>query len=393
MDKVCLNIENVPGELNLILKMLNGSIVNKEDTIDIDWETFIELSIHHRLFPVLYPITKQFNILIPETVIRQLFHLYQTNTFQMLHLTSEMEQVNNLFNAKDIPIIFLKGPMLAHELYGDISKRTCSDIDFLIPIDDLDKAENLLAEKGYIKDDYIHSVLNDWKWRHHHVTYYHPDKGVKLEIHWRLHPGPGKEPSFQELWGRKMVSSLSKKRVYMLGKDDLFLYLAAHGSRHGWSRLRWLLDIDQLLKERPDYQNIIKLSKMYNMHPALGQSIVLSSTLLNSKQADELNSILKNKKLNGLAEKAVFYFENMINLHTDHVPEEVSKYHEKYLFTLMPSKQKMLFIMSFLFPYPEDAETMPLPKRFHFMYFPLRPFLWSWRKLKKLILYREVTHK
>ena len=39
-----------------------------------------------------------------------------------------------------------------------------------------------------MKDDYIQTVLNDWKWRHHHVTYFHPEKEIKLEIHWRLNP-------------------------------------------------------------------------------------------------------------------------------------------------------------------------------------------------------------
>ena len=76
-----------------------------------------------------------------------------------------------------------------------------------------------------MKDDYIQTVLNDWKWRHHHFTYFHSEKKVKLEIHWRLHPGPGKEPSFTELWERKQKSSLTKFPVYCLGNEDLFLFL------------------------------------------------------------------------------------------------------------------------------------------------------------------------
>ena len=44
------------------------------------------------------------------------------------------------------------------------------DLDFLIPMDDLEIAEQILVEIGYVKDDYFESVLNDWKWRHHHIT-------------------------------------------------------------------------------------------------------------------------------------------------------------------------------------------------------------------------------
>jgi hypothetical protein len=49
---------------------------------------------------------------------------------------------------------------------------------------------------------------------------------------------------------------------------------------------------------------------------------------------------------------------------------------------LLTVPQKIQFIASFMFPYPEDAETLPLPKALHVLYFPLRPFLWGWRKVK-----------
>ncbi|WP_078595902.1 nucleotidyltransferase family protein [Evansella clarkii] len=382
MDKDVLNLERVPKELKLILQLIKGEKVSQGTFKEVNWERFIELSVHHRLYPVLYTITKQLHSYIPETVINQLFHLYQRNTFSMLQLTAEMEQVSKLFNKQNIPVIFLKGPMLADELYGDISKRTCSDLDFLIPMDELEKAEDLLAEHGYEKNDYIKTVLNDWKWRHHHVTYFHPQKGIKLEVHWRLHPGPGKEPVFRDLWERKSACSLTNFPVYMLGREDLILYLSAHGARHGWSRLRWLMDIHQLLREQKELTSVIKLSKRYQMYPVLGQAMVLSSTLLNSNQPEGINATF-DKQSRTLAQKAVYYFENMVNLHTDPVPAEVSVYHESYLLTLMPLQQKLLILASFFFPYPEDAETLPLPKFLHFLYFPLRPFIWGWRKSRK----------
>ena len=108
-----------------------------------------------------------------------------------------------------------------------------------------------------MKDDYIVKVLNDWKWRHHHITYFHPQKKIKLEVHWRLNPGPGKEPCFNELWERKRISSLTSFPVYFLGREDLFLFLVSHGARHGWSRLRWLVDIHQLVKQELDWSKLI----------------------------------------------------------------------------------------------------------------------------------------
>ena len=92
-------------------------------------------------------------------------------------------------------------------------------------------------------------LLNDWKWRHHHFTYYHPIQGTKIEIHWRLNPAPSKEPTFNELWSRKRKSSITSYPTYFMGNEDLFFFLVTHGARHGWSRLRWLVDIHQISKK------------------------------------------------------------------------------------------------------------------------------------------------
>ncbi|WP_416149852.1 nucleotidyltransferase family protein [Salipaludibacillus sp. HK11] len=383
-----LDLESIPKELKLILEL-----IKEEDNMskpidyaffeDINWELFIDLSLHHRLYPILYTKVKQFPDFIPCNVMENLLQLYQRNTFQMLHLTREMEIVSRLFNEKQIRVLFLKGPVLAYELYGDLSLRTSSDLDFLIPIEELDTAEKILSELGYEKYDYIQSVLSDWRWRHHHVTYIHPEKGLKLEIHWRLHPGPGKEPTFNDLWSRKTLTSITSSPVYYLGKEDLFVFLVTHGSRHGWSRLRWLVDINQLLKQNLDWVTVYKFFKENRSVSIGGQAIILTSVCLNSPRNEKLKRIFQGNRSRRLAQDAIFYFEDIVNLHTDPVPRYISIYHKRHLFQLMSINQRIIFMLSFLYPYPEDAETLPLPKKLHFLYFPLRPFLWGWRKARK----------
>ena len=386
-----LKLANVPKELKLILELLKN--INhdyfRENSLElfsgIDWDLFIEQSMHHRLYPVLYSKLKKIDEhLIPPYVIQYLSQEYKRNTFNMLHLSAEMEKVSRIFTEDKIRLLFLKGPVIAHDLYGDISLRTSSDIDFLIPIEDLEKAESILVNLGYEKDDYIKTVLNDWTWRHHHTTYFHPQKRMKLEVHWRLNPGPGLEPSFKELWERKRQSKLTTYPVYLLGKEDLFFFLVSHGARHGWSRLRWLLDIHQMTEQDIHWGTTNKLLKTYHFQNVGAQALVLTTELLNSKMVDAMKPLLDNKRSWYLAQEAIFYLERMVNLHTDPVPEDVSRYHTRHLFSLMSVRQKGLFVLSFLHPYPEDAETLPLPKQFHFLYFPLRPFIWVWGKRGRL---------
>lgn len=379
-----LEMEKLPKELTVLFSLLSSRTGQDQELSNMDWDFFLELAFHHRVYPVLYKTIKSQNERrIPPNVFAVLEQAYRSNTFQMMQLCQEMEFVNRLCTESTIPLLFLKGPVLAVELYGDISLRTSCDLDILIPIADLERLNGILIREGYQKDDYILSVLGDWKWRHHHVTYYHPAKGLKLEVHWRLHPGPGKEPSFTELWSRKRKSNFLGKPVYYLGKEDLFFFLVTHGSRHGWSRIRWLLDIHQLLQQKVDGGILHSLLKKFHSLKIGGQAAILSTQLFDTKIPKELTWMLDEPQASILAEQAFFYLHNQVNLHSNSLPPEVFDYHKRHLFSLMSFPQKLLYAISTLYPYHTDLATLPLPKYLHFLYFPLRPFLWAWRKTRK----------
>ncbi|NOV00218.1 nucleotidyltransferase domain-containing protein [Paenibacillus planticolens] len=368
-------------ELSLLLSFMRN---DPAEITEIDWDKFLELARHHRVYSILYNyLRKVDHVRIPPQVRQTLKKEYQSNTFDMLRLSAQMEELCKLFSDTDIRAIVLKGPVLAADLYGDLSLRTSRDLDILIPIQDLDQAEELLKGQGYVKEEEYKTILNDWKWRHHHVTYIHKNTGVTLEIHWRLGPGPGKEPGFDELWDRKRISTLTSNPVYYLGREDLFLFLASHGARHGWSRLRWLADIDRIARQHFDFPRLHQLLKKNRQLHLGAQALILSQQLLHTPLTVDLESITVSKRAKRLASDAIFYIGQMVNLHTPPLPEHVSKYHKRHLFSLMPTPHKILFVVSFLYPYPEDAETLPLPKPLQLLYFPLRPVLWVWRKTLK----------
>lgn len=381
-----LNLSNFSKELGLLLEFLKDEIkISKELLEDINWDLFLQLARHHRVYSIVYKKAKEMEKWVPSPILQALQRDYQRNTFQMLRLFGEMEQLSKVLAKYEIRSIFLKGPILATELYGDLSLRTSSDIDVLIPLHDLDRVETILVGLGFMKDDYILTVLSDWKWRHHHITFFHPQKGLKVEIHWRLNPGPAKEPSFNAMWERKRRSSITAHPIYFLGEEDLFLFLVSHGARHGWSRLRWLVDIHQMVKKDLKWDQIKDLLRKFHCLHVGGQALILSSHLLDT-QLTKIKDITIGSREKELAQQALFYIKQMVNLHAETIPEEVSRYHKRHLFELMSYRQRLLFLISFLYPFAIDAETLPLPKPLHFLYFPLRPFLCAWRKTRKQAL-------
>ncbi|MFE4238712.1 nucleotidyltransferase domain-containing protein [Peribacillus butanolivorans] len=391
-----LDLSIIPKELRLLLEIIrtgkddiNGQIKNEWFT-DINWDDFLYLARHHRIYPLVYSKLKKFDKeLIPIEIIQTLYHEYKKNTYQMLQLCAEMEQVSNLFTEHQIRLLFLKGPVIAADIYGDISLRTSKDLDILIPRTDLKKTEELLLNQGYERVEVL-PTLYEWKWSKHHVTYFHPKKRIELEIHWRLHPAPSKEPNFNELWERKRISKLTSYPVYFLGDEDLFLFLVDHGARHGWFRLRWLVDIDQMIRKRIINEKNNALLKNLQQHYLGRHALILSSQLLNTPINEEMQSLTTGKRSRKQAQMAIFYIIEMGNSLSDEPFSIKLNLHKSfvlnlYQFSIKSNLQKVFYIIKLFYPSPADTEILRLPKSLQFLYFPLRPFLWVWRKTMKPI--------
>ncbi|MEO3945382.1 nucleotidyltransferase family protein [Gorillibacterium sp. CAU 1737] len=385
------------GELQLLLAMLRqqpGRSWHPQELAaaeHADWAHVLELARHHRVTPYLHRQVQALEgAFLPASIRETLAREYRTNAFRMLHLAGEMEQVSGELARAGIRSLMLKGPVLACDLYGELSLRTSCDLDVLVEIEELPRIERLLPSLGYVKDDYIETVLGDWKWRHHHITFYHSEKGIKLEVHWRLNPGPSSEPGFKELWSRKRQSPLATGHpVYFLGREDLFLFLASHGARHGWSRLRWLLDIDRLVRQGLDERTLVPLLRRHRLAPIGGQAMRLANRLFETPLTAPLAALASGRRAGKLADGAMFYVRQMLNLHTYPLSDEVNRYHRRHLFALMAPFHKLLFLLSLAYPFYEDARTLPLPAAAHFLYFPLRPFLCVWRLARRRVRYLE----
>ncbi|WCM14540.1 nucleotidyltransferase family protein [Priestia filamentosa] len=395
-----LDLSLLPRELKVMLTILNhreGNLVLEQN---IDWNYFLQLVKHHRIYPLVYAKLGELrDPAVPPFVMEVLKREYQKNTFSMLHLSAEMERVSKLFSEQNIKLLFLKGPPIAQDIYGDISLRTSKDLDVLIQLEDVKRAESILKKLGYIKEENLFSVFNEWRWIHHHVVYSHPKKRVQIEIHWRTIPFPAKEAPFYELWGRRRKSNLTTSPVYILGREDLFMFLITHGSKHGWHRLRWLADIDYMLKNKSCYQNkeILQSNGHYNL---IGQSLLLTNAIFNTIVPEELNSLTErsySRKLSELAIPCILHMsEFFMKKGTNNSQFEIEPvffhlitkliniksllFPHRYIYQQMSILQRVFQVIRLLYPQASEEDQLKLPKALKILYFPLRPYLWMKRK-------------
>ena len=379
-----INLDNCSHELQLLLKLLN----DRNDTNEwleeyyalIDWQQFLKLVYFHKVYPAIYlRLSIEDSTLVPRKVIEQLHQLYIKNTFDMLSLSREMDEINTELTKKNIRVIMLKGPSLCYQLYGDLSSRTSNDLDILIPFQELEHTISILKSKGYQLEYEPPRKLKDWQKRNHHLEFIHKEKNCKVEIHWRLHPGPSKEPGFEELWTSRETVHITERPIYTLDEETLFYYLITHGARHGWFRIRWLMDIMQMLRHNPELGKHSLRAKEYQAFHLFQQTVHLleRTKLYTGPYSEEIN---KRSKM--LSQKAFTFIEERIDFY--HPPsKEWDKEGQKYLFEIKSWSQKWNFLIRKFAANSWDAEVLPLPPALHFLYIPLRPVLWLWRAVTK----------
>ncbi|WP_454193071.1 nucleotidyltransferase domain-containing protein [Paenibacillus sp. Marseille-Q7038] len=379
-----LDLNDISKELSFLLFILcdhdQDEVHIQQYTADLDWKLFIKLVIHHRVHPLVHLKLKGLSSSIIPAQVKETLHVeYHKNTMKMLHLSREMSHICEALKDSGVRNLLLKGPILATQLYGDLAHRTSKDLDILVAEDEVEKAGEILVQLGYeLMDEH---VLSNWKKKTHHLSFEHTKHATQIEIHWRLNPHYSKSYSFDKLWERKNDVSLSNHTFHYLGNEDLLYYLTDHGARHGWFRLRWLMDIERLLPQI-NIKDMKQHFEQYGGQQYTGQAFILLALLFSTKIPRELESVTISSRSHRLAGMALHYIKRIVRLNP--VPEKsVALHYNRYLFSLMSGQQKITYLLNKFQPSSQDALMLPLPKQLYFLYFPLRPFLWVRRYFKR----------
>ncbi|WP_336774650.1 nucleotidyltransferase domain-containing protein [Paenibacillus sp. MMO-58] len=387
-----LDSSSFSNELRFLLRLLRSdNKLEAEEAVllahELDWPLFLRFVVYHETYPILYPLLVQLNAKqqwTPEFVMARLRALYTRNTMMMLQLRGEMERVNGLLNDRRVRSLFLKGPVLAAMLYGDVSGRTSGDLDILVAKQDWDASVQQLLSAGYVLAEQYEEeeVLNNTERKTHHVSYVHREKSIEVELHWSLNPDTVTEPSFEELWARRQASPLHKS-VFTLGNEDLLVYLVLHGTRHGWSSLKWLLDIDRMMNQFLNWNRTNQLFDESGSRMLGGEAFLLATQLLGTLLPEEAHAMTLEPKAMRLARMVLPFIREELILYPKPERKDIAVLFNRYLLATMSPRQKLLYVTNKLYPSSKDRSVLPLPRSLHFLYFPLRPFLWFWRQVKR----------
>ena len=168
-------------------------------------------------------------------------------------------QVQEILRKEGIPVIGLKGIVLASGIYEDEGVRPMGDVDILVPEGMGFKALELLLKAGARQNYVFRSVLHEKVHSHVRAISYN---GVLVEIHQRLfslgNPYHTKGVDFF-----KNTLRIEKQGVLINSLNHVWLgyHLLAHAAfniRTGGLRFGWLVDMAILFRQQPDVDSYIK---------------------------------------------------------------------------------------------------------------------------------------
>lgn len=229
---------------------------------EVDWRAFFGAVSRWDIEPVvLGNLRGHFASRIPESVRERSAAMERSARIRALSSTLILVDLTARMEAAGITAIVLKGPAVSLVAYGDASLRTFADIDLLVRREDLGRARDLLLALGYCRD-YDHGAEARLIADQHALEF--SSSTIKVEIHWALLSRHLRfEIDIERLWRTSRLIRCGGSDIRTLATPELFVYLAAHGAKHEWERLRWICDIAQIAESLDDAaaHNVIALAR------------------------------------------------------------------------------------------------------------------------------------
>lgn len=227
--------------------MIEGtpSVVRDRLTGAIDWASFLDLTARCGVQPVVFEnLRTSFGDLIPPGIMRELRERERRIRVLIVSRTYEHVKLVRCLAQRSVEAIVLKGPAIGIEAYGSFERRSFGDVDLLVRKKNLAVAADELVRQGYQRL-YPRGVETSLVENQHALEF--SDGVSHVELHWTLFPKHLRlDFDVEELWREARSVECMNSAIRILGREHLLLYVCAHGTKHGWSNLRWVCDFAQL---------------------------------------------------------------------------------------------------------------------------------------------------
>lgn len=282
------------NEQQFLIRVLKGD--HPSSLGEVDSQQLFLLFQRHRLLPLATSIVP----LLPEKEGEQWEQAIRRRSLQSLQFSAQLHSILEALRREGISAIPLKGPALAHALYGDAGQRHIRDLDLLVSPDQLTKALKVLKDLAY-QMKFPGRELREDQWtyyfRHQYDVLLTEDRqGGMLELHTHL-AWPGLKGVDEDRFTSRLTRvEMNGGAVQCMSREATFLYLALHGAHHLFFRLFWLRDLAKAMSSwEMDHKLILQMTEEMGLERILGVGLKLCQNLCDTPVPECYALLLKEE--------------------------------------------------------------------------------------------------
>jgi hypothetical protein len=217
--------------MDCVLNALRGEPI-RPGIASWEWQHAFQVAVEEKVLPYFAAKLRQSGTALPEPIMDYLAQAERETARNSFWWTSELKGILQGFAAEAIPVIPLKGPMLAERIYGSTNLRVSVDLDLLVRAADIKSACSLLVRLGFT--EYARPSDYHYSWR----------RGTTLvELHFDVENPLTFNFDTAAVWNRARQRDFLGQPVWQLAPSDELLFVCLHGVRHRFEFLSNVLDI------------------------------------------------------------------------------------------------------------------------------------------------------
>lgn len=272
----------------------------------VDWTTVRREARRHRVLPFFFrTLDHLLGAQLPDSIRNQIEEDRRGVRIQNTFLSQELGRIAQQFEDATLPLLAMKGPVLAKTAYNDLATRHSVDLDILVPKAKFSEAERVLHNLGY---EYAAKRKRLTGWRKRFSLYLdgqwqftRAGGAFSLDVHTRvMPPGYPFPTSFEPFWKRARKISLSEDvSVWGFAPEDMVLILSYHGIKNQWRALKYVLDLAELIRATPDldWSAIVERARQMKSTRVLRLGLSLSQEVLEASLPEDIQKWIRSNPM------------------------------------------------------------------------------------------------
>jgi hypothetical protein len=233
--------------------------------------------------------------------MQALLECQRAQIFFSLRMTAELFRILDLFAAKGIGALVVKGPVLSVQAYGDPALRSYGDLDLLVRQRDIRRATEWMIADGYAAQVPIRAI--DAGKIPGQYLFSKPQAKLLVELHndCTLRYFPRRLP-LERFFERQIRVQLDSREAPALSVEDELVFICIHGAKHLWERLMWIADVAALVSRQAnlDWDRAASIAEEVGAERMLYTGLLLAVNLLKLRLPDQ---VLEKVKSDSMAAK------------------------------------------------------------------------------------------